>query len=319
VSNFHLILQMEITQEIPFHEREDWKDIVPIPQDDGENPLVPIAYSSYYQSAMDYFRAIIKKGEKSPRAMNLTTELIFMNPSHYSIWEYRKKIIIEMKHDLNQELDFLDELAIDHPKSYQLWHHRRSLVEFYRYFDREIPFINAALKEDAKNFHAWAYRQWVVKTCALWKEEMLYLTQSILADVRNNSAWNQRYFVLTQNPDEVTSDVLSKEIQFTLDAIKLAPNNESPWNYLLAIVKKYDSSRLKNLLQFCEGMLQDGCRSSHLLYAMLDIYEAQLKDGDSQILAKHQNICEQLAIEVDPIRRNYVVFRRKLIEKNYAV
>lgn len=30
---------------IPYREREDWKDVTPLDQDDGENPVVVIAYS----------------------------------------------------------------------------------------------------------------------------------------------------------------------------------------------------------------------------------------------------------------------------------
>lgn len=29
-----------------YADREDWKDVQPIPQDDGPNPLVPIAYGN---------------------------------------------------------------------------------------------------------------------------------------------------------------------------------------------------------------------------------------------------------------------------------
>lgn len=31
--------------DMPFYEKPEWADVVPIPQDDGPNPLVPIAYT----------------------------------------------------------------------------------------------------------------------------------------------------------------------------------------------------------------------------------------------------------------------------------
>lgn len=31
--------------EVAFYELPEWQDVVPIPQDDGPNPLVPIAYA----------------------------------------------------------------------------------------------------------------------------------------------------------------------------------------------------------------------------------------------------------------------------------
>jgi len=38
------------------------------------------------RDAMSTFRALVKKGEKSERTMEVTGALIRMNPGHYSIW-----------------------------------------------------------------------------------------------------------------------------------------------------------------------------------------------------------------------------------------
>lgn len=35
---------------------------------------------------MDTFRAIVKKGEKSKRTLELTELIIQFNPGHYSVW-----------------------------------------------------------------------------------------------------------------------------------------------------------------------------------------------------------------------------------------
>jgi hypothetical protein len=84
---------MAADSETKYLGSEDWKDIVPIPQDDGPSPVVPIAYTkrcmylfclsvilpmSHIQRCitrwfvvvteiMDYFRAIVKKDERSAR------------------------------------------------------------------------------------------------------------------------------------------------------------------------------------------------------------------------------------------------------------
>ena len=90
---------------IYYRERPGWKDIQPLPQDDGPHPVVQIAYTdrcNYIQNntsmtfdilslflvkdVYDYLRAIMKKDEKSQRALDLTSEAIDCNPANYTVW-----------------------------------------------------------------------------------------------------------------------------------------------------------------------------------------------------------------------------------------
>ena len=64
-----------------------WEDVIPIPQDDGcANSLAAIAYREDYSEAMSYLRAVMASDEKSDRVLELTEEIIGMNPAHYTIW-----------------------------------------------------------------------------------------------------------------------------------------------------------------------------------------------------------------------------------------
>ena len=60
--------------------------------------------------------------------------------------------------DLNDELDYLDGFSRDNPKNYQIWHHRRTVVERLGKGDRELQFCESVFEVDAKNYHAWAHR-----------------------------------------------------------------------------------------------------------------------------------------------------------------
>jgi hypothetical protein len=44
-------------------------DVVPVPQDDGPNAVVPILYADEYRELMGYFRACLVSGEHSPRVL----------------------------------------------------------------------------------------------------------------------------------------------------------------------------------------------------------------------------------------------------------
>ena len=70
-----------------YADSEEWADIVPIAQDDGgPNPLAAIAYTDEYIEAMSYLRAVMANNERSDRALELTTDIIAMNPAHYTVW-----------------------------------------------------------------------------------------------------------------------------------------------------------------------------------------------------------------------------------------
>ena len=94
------------TDYLPFAARDGWRDVVPIPQADPPNALVPIAYSEQCEhdcrwqapeqeltdgtntdrDAMDTFRAIVAKDELSERVLELTEVLIRINPGHFTVW-----------------------------------------------------------------------------------------------------------------------------------------------------------------------------------------------------------------------------------------
>ena len=65
----------------------DWRDVDPLPQDEGgPNPLAAIAYTEEYSEAMSYLRAVMARNEISDRVLNLTEDIISMNPAHYTVW-----------------------------------------------------------------------------------------------------------------------------------------------------------------------------------------------------------------------------------------
>jgi hypothetical protein len=64
-----------------------WDDVVPLPQDDlVPKPLASIAYPDKYVEATSYLRAVMAVNEMSPRVLDLTADIVDMNPAHYTVW-----------------------------------------------------------------------------------------------------------------------------------------------------------------------------------------------------------------------------------------
>ncbi|KAJ1029853.1 hypothetical protein NDA13_003092 [Ustilago tritici] len=275
-----------------------WSNLLPTPQSDitSSSPMCPILYNPPYSSAMDLYRTLTTSNtspltsplsslELSPRALALTSHLIQLNPSHFSIWQYRANVLLYSSElekvkggrdaVLQAELEWLESLAHQNMKSYQVWQHRRVVVSALAKPGRELGFVEENLDRDAKNYHTWGYRQWVLSHFGglflpsskpgaapasrgagefpeLWQGEEEYVDKLLTEDVRNNSAWNHRWFVnfsrfgLTGNPSstnpshsEQVMEQLRKKIQYEIAYTKASlsnvPNNASGWNYLRAL------------------------------------------------------------------------------------
>ncbi|KAJ3336228.1 hypothetical protein HDU93_003413 [Gonapodya sp. JEL0774] len=253
---------------ILFRERDDWKDVTPIAQNDAPNAICTIAYPAEYVDAMDYFRAISLKREYSERALELTARIITYNPAHYTIWKFRQECLFALNKDLDSELAFVDEIAEDNPKSYQIWHHRRVLTEHYKPSSPsvELRFIERLLSEDSKNYHAWTYRQWVVREFGAWDDELTFCDEMLKQDVRNNSAWNQRCYALQM--------------------VTLAPNNESAWNYIRGLVSLCKKEKMLAVIQkstlFATELRLKGSTAPPVHSFLLDMFEEQANEGNAE-------------------------------------
>ena len=74
---------------------EAFPDLEPLPQDDGPDPVVQIAYSAEFVATMDIFRRVLAIGEFSERTLRLSAEVIELNAANYTAWQYRRKCLDE--------------------------------------------------------------------------------------------------------------------------------------------------------------------------------------------------------------------------------
>ncbi|KAI9834827.1 MAG: hypothetical protein M1819_002735 [Sarea resinae] len=338
-----------------------WEDIVPLPQDDGgPNPLAAIAYPEDYSEAMSYLRAVMANNEFSDRTLELTEDIIDMNPAHYTVWLYRAKILLELKKDLREEIQWVNDVALRHLKNYQIWHHRQLIMDKLDDPTGERAFIAQMFTLDSKNHHVWTYRQWLVPRFSLWDSELPDIERLLEEDIRNNSAWNHRWFVVfgraklskekaaseqtetseALETETLPSSIIDREITYAQNAILLAPQNQSPWNYLRGILRTTGrplATQAAFAEQFASLDHPDEVRSSHALDLLADLYaeEAEGAEGGETGQEKGKagegnaesgkKKAEQalllLAERYDPIRKGYWLWRRERLglgEENMA-
>lgn len=317
----------QFVEEIPIQPAlKGFEDLAPIPQDDGPNPVVAINYTDEFRQLMDVFRAILAVDEMSERALALTSEVIEINPANYTAWHFRRRCLEALGSDLYSELRFIEEKAYDNPKNYQIWFHRRAIVERLDDPNAEIQFIRNVLIDDAKNYHAWSHRQWVLKTYNLWEGELAAIHAILTVDLRNNSAWNQRWFVLTRDGPITDADVIRREVNYALDWIDKAIDNESPWNYIRGLMRYKDPQigdygwRFDVCPEVKERCLalkntRAGSECRPLLSLLLEIMENGLRVNpqDSESLTEARGIVSSL-ITLDAVRRQYWEERQSRLE-----
>jgi protein farnesyltransferase/geranylgeranyltransferase type-1 subunit alpha len=293
-----------------------WSDVIPLPTDEGgPNPLAAIAYAADYEEAMSYLRAVMATNEYSERVLDLTEDVIDLNPAHYTVWLYRAATLFALKTDLRAELEWVSDTARAHQKNYQIWNHRMMVVGQLGDSTGEAEFVEEMFGLDGKNYHVWSYRQWLCRRFGLWGEgEMGFVGKMLERDVRNNSAWNYRWFLVNGREAEgvqgvTDGEVKKREVEFATKAISKAPQNPSPWNYLRGIAKTSGGGlkELKGLAtEYADISEPDGVRSSHALDLLADI----LADEDKQQAGEALDL---LAGTYDPIRKNYWEYRKGLL------
>lgn len=185
----------------------------------------------------------------------------------------------------------------------------------------EPDFLDEMFQKDAKNYHVWSYRQWLVRHFGLWNQRELDDVERLLRDdVRNNSAWNHRWFLVFGREGEVdekggkyevSEEVWIREEEFAKEAVGLAPQNESAWNYLKGLYRKKgrDLAGLEDFARQYADVEGENVRSSHALDLLADVCAARPGGQDEA-----RKALDLLAGKFDPIRVNYWNYKKSLLE-----
>lgn len=203
-----------------------YADLNPLPLDPGgPSPIAAIAYSADYAEAMAYLRALMAADEKSERALEVTEDLVEMNPAHYTVWLYRMGVLRALATEgvwggrvvgeeeeeegdegegagdeareetrtlFEQELDWLNDIAQRNQKNYQIWQHRQGIVlglAAAAAGDARLSAEEAAAfaeKEKGRNS----------KLQALIRKEQAFIERMFELDAKNYHVWSYRQWLV---------------------------------------------------------------------------------------------------------------------------
>ncbi|KAG6331529.1 hypothetical protein ID866_7564, partial [Astraeus odoratus] len=204
-----------------------------------------------------------KNRDWSEDALVATQRLLEINPEFYTVWNYRRNIMLngifpdrtpEQINDLLASELILTTIALkDHPKVYWLWNHRRwclanvpdgPLIDGQQSkqwratnWEKELATVEKMLDRDPRNFHAWNYRRYVLASMPVQRPEtaeLAYTTRKISASFSNFSAWHQRSKIYSNlwNSGQLDPDkARDEEFELVHNAIYTDPDDQSAWIY----------------------------------------------------------------------------------------
>ena len=283
------------------------KDIQPIPQFSPEVTIMQIKYTPEEKRIMNIFRGVILSKLISLNVYKLTTIVIGFFPTNYAAWVIRRECINQLPEiKKEEEFKWLDDIIIINQKNYQIWHHRKLLIDKFEDVSHEKNVMDQVFKYEPKNFHAWSHRIWMIRRFNNTEGEFEFIDEMLRCDIKNNSAWNYRFFLVQYMNFKMEKNIVEQEIKYAMDKIKLTPVNECPYSYIRGYLKKYgykfsDFSFIKEEI---EKIVEKDEKNQYGLNLLLDIYEEEKSEK------KYIETIEKL-IKIDFIRKKYYNWRKQ--------
>ncbi|WVR06578.1 hypothetical protein IAU60_003610 [Kwoniella sp. DSM 27419] len=194
-------------------------------------------------------------------SLGKTTQLLDLNPEFYTIWNFRREILLslfpslppeEVVGHLTSDLRLTTSYLLVHPKVYWIWNHRKWCLESVpagpgesskwreEFWKGELKLVEKMLDADARNFHAWDYRRYVLASLPVQRpleNELKYTQSKIEANFSNFSAWHCRTKTLSaiwdkeQSSEADISQTKDQEFELITQALWTDPGDQSGWLY----------------------------------------------------------------------------------------
>ncbi|ODN93464.1 geranylgeranyl transferase type-2 subunit alpha [Cryptococcus wingfieldii CBS 7118] len=278
-------------------------------------------------------------GDYSEGALGKTNQLLDLNPEFYTIWNYRRDILLALFPSLTPE-DIVMYLANDlrlttsyllvHPKVYWIWTHRKWCLQSVpegpgdshewrkKFWDGEMKLVEKMLDADARNFHAWSYRKYVLESLPTKRPlsaELNYTQSKIESNFSNFSAWHYRTKTLTAmwEGTSATEDEINKtkdeEFELVAQALWTDPGDQSGWLYHRWLVgptppKEVLKRELKNIQDLFEAEPDSKwCINALAHYTLLLAQQPSTSDEEAIGIRQEAEALYEKLIDVDSDRK----------------
>ncbi|ODV95827.1 hypothetical protein PACTADRAFT_49274 [Pachysolen tannophilus NRRL Y-2460] len=185
-------------------------------------------------------------------ALDKTTKLLDLNPEFYTIWNYRRDILInyvlkdksleDLKKIISDELLFTMTQLKKFPKCYCIWNHRVWMLSYDKKisnWDIELMTVSKMLDLDSRNFHGWHYRRFIISSMEslidkddlyslvlINLKELSYTSKMINRNISNYSAWHNRSKLVVKLFEQLLNADYTNILQ-RLEQEKIQNNNNN--------------------------------------------------------------------------------------------
>jgi geranylgeranyl transferase type-2 subunit alpha len=273
-----------------------------------------------------------KKKVYDDRVFKKTTELLNVNPEFYTVWNYRRDIIIhhymatlpqdELANLFNEELVFNMMKFKQYPKVYWIWNHRTWLLQHHPEVNwmNELGLVEKIHAQDPRNFHGWAYRRYIItqlpETDELLQRELLYTLKMINNNFGNFSAWHYRSKLIPRliSRGLIDKSFVGNELNILHNAIYTDPQDQSGFMYLRWFLTcdlfKMDPEEHTKIIQEELAVLQelnelekDDGKENCWCLQLIVIFRGLVVQSDGSTMQGITECLDEL-IKVDPLRKN---------------
>lgn len=269
-----------------------------------------------YRMGMKKILSSRKSDSYDAESFAIASQLLFVNPDIYTLWNYRKEVILIEKDKscedetegeekfikfLESEISLTEQCLLANPKSYGSWHHRYWVLMLHPKpnWDKEFNLCNKYLSYDDRNFHCWDYRRLLVNKIGITlSAELKFSEDRLNVNFSNYSSWHYRSKLRTLDESSVEG-----ELSLVQSAVFTDPADSSAWFYLRWVLSNpaLTKDKKQELLEALEQLqeLEPDCKWILLAKCWLT---GSLVLSDSEYVDKRAVYYKEL-IKLDPLRK----------------